>query len=192
MSQRTRILFTAAHTFCSALQCVLQNSFLCSMRVKSSIMRYSSPHRILFGSLFCLNPPPPPPPDPLHPPSDSQVTYVLDKPPAGWQGGAGYLNQVLCCDVLQRVAVCCSVLQCVAVCCSVLQCFVWRWLSQSGAVLHCDKVRVAVNLQGSVWHCVLLSMRCCAAVCCSVLQCVAVCCVCCSVLCSAGYLNQVL
>jgi len=31
------------------------------------------------------------------------------------------LGQVLCCSVLQCVAVCCSVLQCVAACCSVLQ-----------------------------------------------------------------------
>ena len=29
---------------------------------------------------------------------------------------------IMCCSVLQCVAVCCSVLQCVAVCCSVLQC----------------------------------------------------------------------
>jgi len=29
---------------------------------------------------------------------------------------------LMCCSVLQCVAVCCSVLQCVAVCCSVLQC----------------------------------------------------------------------
>jgi len=29
---------------------------------------------------------------------------------------------VVCCSVLQCVAVCCSVLQCVVVCCSVLQC----------------------------------------------------------------------
>ena len=29
---------------------------------------------------------------------------------------------MLCCSVLQCVAVCCSVLQCAAVCCSVLQC----------------------------------------------------------------------
>ena len=30
---------------------------------------------------------------------------------------------VVCCSVMQYVAVCCSVLQCVAVCCSVLQYF---------------------------------------------------------------------
>jgi len=41
---------------------------------------------------------------------------------------------LLCCCVLQSVAVCCSVLQCVAVCCSVLQCAaefvgdIIRWL----------------------------------------------------------------
>jgi len=33
-----------------------------------------------------------------------------------------YMVCILCCSVLQCVAVCCSVLQCVAVCCSVLQC----------------------------------------------------------------------
>ena len=32
-----------------------------------------------------------------------------------------YVPYILCCRVLQRVAVCCSVLQCVVVCCSVLQ-----------------------------------------------------------------------
>jgi len=31
-------------------------------------------------------------------------------------------SQILCCSVLQCVAVCCRVLQCVAVCCSVFQC----------------------------------------------------------------------
>ena len=31
---------------------------------------------------------------------------------------------IMCCSVLQCVAVCCSGLQCVAVCCSVLQCVV--------------------------------------------------------------------
>ena len=30
-------------------------------------------------------------------------------------------NTIVCCSVLQCVAVCCSVLQCVAVCCSMLQ-----------------------------------------------------------------------
>ena len=57
------------------------------------------------------------------------------------------MTHLVCCSVLQCVAVCCSVLQCVAVCCSVLQC-------------------VAVC-------CSVLQ---CAAVCCIVLQCVAVCC----------------
>ena len=33
-----------------------------------------------------------------------------------------YLKCVVCCSVLQCVAVCCRVLQCVAVCCSVLPC----------------------------------------------------------------------
>jgi len=36
--------------------------------------------------------------------------------------GAAVRRQLMCCSVLQCVAVCCSVLQCVAVCCSVLQC----------------------------------------------------------------------
>jgi len=35
-------------------------------------------------------------------------------------------NWVVCCSVLQCVAVCCSVLQCVAVCCSALQCVAVR------------------------------------------------------------------
>jgi len=52
--------------------------------------------------------------------------------------------RIVCCSVLQCVAVCCSVLQCVAVCCSVFQC---------------------VALCCFVLQCV--------AVCCSVLQCVA-------------------
>ena len=34
-------------------------------------------------------------------------------------------EHVVCCSVLQCVAVCCSVLQCVAVCCSVLQSLYW-------------------------------------------------------------------
>jgi len=55
--------------------------------------------------------------------------------------------EVLCCSVLQCVAVCCSVLQCVAVCYCAVYC----------AAVCC-----------SVLQCV--------AVCCSVLQCVAVCC----------------
>ena len=56
-------------------------------------------------------------------------------------------SALMCCSVLQCVAVCYSVLQCVAVCFSVLQC---------------------VTVCCSVLQC--------AAVCCSVLQCVAVCC----------------
>ena len=54
-------------------------------------------------------------------------------------------EHVVCCSVLQCVAVCCNVLQCVAVCCSVLQC----------VVVCCSALQ-------------------CAAVCCGVLQCVAV------------------
>jgi len=54
--------------------------------------------------------------------------------------------RVVCCSVLQCVAVCCSVLQCVAMCCSVLQCVavspycsdegrdVVVWLAKGGGV----------------------------------------------------------
>jgi len=52
---------------------------------------------------------------------------------------------VVCCSVVQCVAVCCSMWQCVAVCCSVLQC----------VAVCCSVLR-------------------CGAVCCSVLQCVAI------------------
>jgi len=58
---------------------------------------------------------------------------------------------LICCSVLQCVAVCCSVLQCVAVCC--------RECARSLSSLSCRHV-----LQ-------------CIAVCCSELQCVAVCCI---------------
>jgi len=65
------------------------------------------------------------------------------------------VGEIVCCSVLQCVAVCCSVLQCVAVCCSVLQCVAVRC-----SMLQCVAVRC------SVFQCV--------AACCSVLQCVAV------------------
>ena len=65
--------------------------------------------------------------------------------------------KLVCCTVLQCVAVCCSVLQCVAVCCTVLQC-----------VAVCCTVLQCVTVCCSVLQCV--------AVCCSVLQGVAVCC----------------
>ena len=56
-------------------------------------------------------------------------------------------GNIVCCSVLQCVAVCCSVVQCVAVCCRVLQ---------------------SVAVCCSVLQCV--------AACCSVLQCVSLCC----------------
>ena len=59
---------------------------------------------------------------------------------------------VLCCTMLQCVAVCCSVLQCVAVCCSVLHCH---------SVSQCVEVCCSASI--SLTHC---------AVCCTVLQCV--------------------
>ena len=65
---------------------------------------------------------------------------------------------VVCCSVLQCVAVCCSVLQCVAVCCSALQ--------------KCSRGPSVSHSANQVMHSVLQ----CVAVCCSVLQCVAVCC----------------
>jgi len=62
--------------------------------------------------------------------------------------------RLVCCSVLQCVAVCCSVVQCGAVCCVVLQCV---------AVLQCDSdIRDSFHDRGLV--------------CCNVLQCVAVCC----------------
>jgi len=77
---------------------------------------------------------------------------------------------IVCCSVLQCVAVCCSVcsvLQCVAVCCSVLQC---------AAV--CCSVLQCVAVYCSVLQCVAMccSMLQCGAARCNVLQCAAVCC----------------
>jgi len=74
-------------------------------------------------------------------------------------------KNIICCSVLQGVAVCCivcvkscSVLQCVAVCCSVLQC-----VAVCCSVLHCVAVLVLkITLYCSVLRCV--------AVCCSVVQ----------------------
>ena len=84
------------------------------------------------------------------------------------------MTHLVCCSVLQCVAVCCSVLQCAAVCCSVLQ------------VTHPAGLFALMMLQCAVVCCSVLQ---CVAVCCSVLQCAAVCCivlqcvaVCCSVL----------
>ena len=48
---------------------------------------------------------------------------------------------LLCCSVLQYVAVCCSVLKCVAVCCSVLQC-----VALCCSVLQCVAVCSSVTL----------------------------------------------
>jgi len=78
-------------------------------------------------------------------------------------GGIMMVQLLLCCRELQCVAVSCSVLQCVAVCCcNVLQQCVALYWRRQ----HDGAVFVAV-LCGRVWQCV--------AVCCSVLQCVAVC-----------------
>ena len=63
---------------------------------------------------------------------------------------------IVCCSVLQCVAVCCSVLQCVAVCCSAC------------TITGAHTIENAYMMCCSVMQCV--------AVCCSVLQCVAVCC----------------
>ena len=46
-------------------------------------------------------------------------------------------RKLVCCSVLQCVAVCCSVLQCVAVCCSALQCVAVR-CSVLLQVCYCD------------------------------------------------------
>jgi len=65
------------------------------------------------------------------------------------------LPEIVCCSVLQCVAVCCSVLQCVAVCCSVNKC-----LFTSTGRTYWPRQAASCVLQF--------------AVCCSVLQCVAV------------------
>jgi len=86
---------------------------------------------------------------------------------------------LLCCSVLQCVAVCRSVLQCVAVHCSVLQCVevccsVLRCVSVCRSVLQCVAVRCRV-LQ-CVAVCCSENMHKTFTVCCSVLQCIAECC----------------
>jgi len=90
-----------------------------------------------------------------------------------------------------RVVVCCSVLQGVAVCCSVLQCVVTRATSKCHRAPDLD---LPTAVRCNALHCaaVCSSMCCwlrCVAACCSVLQRVAACCsvlqydaVCCSVL----------
>jgi len=109
-----------------------------------------------------------------------------------------YVQEAVCCSVLQCVAVCCSVLQCVAVRCSVLQCvavlwslvqkrpyFTCKWLTTylwitvyDVATTMCWSVLQCVTVRCSVLRCVAvcrtISQR--AAVGCSVSQCVAVCC----------------
>ena len=69
----------------------------------------------------------------------------------------------MCCSVLQCVAVCGSVLQCVALCCSVLQCVV-----VCCSVLQCAAVPCSVMQRVVVRYSV---MQCVAAFC-SVLQCI--------------------
>jgi len=49
------------------------------------------------------------------------ASYSLPNPPIKTRECINFSNDIVCCSVLQCVAVCCSVLQCVAVCCSVLQ-----------------------------------------------------------------------
>jgi len=76
---------------------------------------------------------------------------------------------VVCCSVLQCVAVCCNVLQCVAMCCSVVQCV---------AVCCMEKEfeTALKNLPKGVLQCVAVwcSVVQCIAVYCSALQCAAV------------------
>ena len=101
-------------------------------------------------------------------------------------------ESVLCCSMLQCVAVCssprvCIVLQCVAVCCS--HCTMFRCVAVHNclvlvrcSVLQCVAVccnllpRVAVCRSASQCAAVCPSASQYVAVCCSVLQCVAVCC----------------
>jgi len=78
---------------------------------------------------------------------------------------------MLCCSVLQCVAVCCSVLQCVAVCWHTM-CIRERHVTHvfCCSVLQCVAVRVCIgcrSMRGMSWS---------VAVCCGVLRCVAVCC----------------
>jgi len=94
---------------------------------------------------------------------------------------------VLCCGVLQCVAVCCSVLQCAAVCCSVVQDEVQEVLCSDSlvccSVLLCVAVRcIVLRMMQYIAACgvaahvlSLTSVLQCAAVCCSVLQCVLQC-----------------
>ena len=88
----------------------------------------------------------------------------------------------VCCNVLQCVAICCSVLQCVAVCCSMLQCVAMSLTTFfPDPVLVCDLQCVAVCCSmflGVIFNAlrtlliVLLFLS--VVLCCSVLQCVVV------------------
>ena len=53
------------------------------------------------------------------------------------------LTVIVCCSVLQCVAVCRSMLQCVAVCCSVLRCV---WLGVSFGQSYCDIMLQCVSV----------------------------------------------
>ena len=72
---------------------------------------------------------------------------------------------------MQYAAVCCSVLQCVAVCCSVLQCI----FHHLRILLYCFETRVHI---GELFENHALVVLQCVAVCCSVLQRDEVCCKC--------------
>ena len=78
---------------------------------------------------------------------------------------------ILCCSVLQCVAVCCSVLQCVVVCCTVLQ------LAVRGSVLQCVAVCCSVlnNEDKTLEVKLRLDSRCMYIVCMCVCVCVCVC-----------------
>ena len=75
-----------------------------------------------------------------------------------------WCHWLVCCSVLQCVAVCCSVLRCVAVWCSVVQC-----VAVCCNVLHYVAVCCSVVQCGAVWCSVVQLV----AVQCSVLRCVA-------------------
>jgi len=89
-----------------------------------------------------------------------------------------YVQEAVCCSVLQCVAVCCSVLQCVAGCCSVLQCVAVccsALISRAKETLFYVQMVDYIPLDHSVWRCNDNVLKC-VAVCYSALQCVEVCC----------------
>jgi len=91
--------------------------------------------------------------------TDSYVKSIIHTGHESWSTGLANAHQrLVCCSVLQCVAVCCSVLQCVAVCCCP---------SKTAEVVY-HSVLQCVAVCHSVLQCVT--------VCCSVSQCVAVCC----------------